>query len=72
LLPFYTLNFFGSSLKISSQTIDLVLIDQQSVGKRSEKHYQREKAMDDYLLACHQILEREPRSDMPCERASII
>jgi hypothetical protein len=55
------------------QTIDLVLIDQQSAGKRSpfDGHFQCEKEMDDHLLAWQQIFEREPHSDTPCkERAS--
>jgi hypothetical protein len=29
----------------------------------SEGHYQCEKEMDDHLLACQQIFEREPQSD---------
>jgi hypothetical protein len=29
-------------------------------------HRQCEKEMDDHLLACQQIFEREPHSDTPC------
>jgi hypothetical protein len=32
----------------------------------SDGHCQCEKEMDDHLLACQQILEREPRSDTHC------
>jgi hypothetical protein len=39
--------------------------------KRGKENSQCEKEMDDHLLACQQILEREPHSDTPCERASI-
>jgi hypothetical protein len=40
----------------------------------SDGHCQREKEMDDHLLACQQILERESHSDSGklCLRASII
>jgi hypothetical protein len=37
----------------------------------SDGRCQCEKEMDDYLLACQQILEREPHSDTPC-RASFL
>jgi hypothetical protein len=55
---------FDSSFYVRS--IDLVLIDQQSVGKKppSDGHCQCEKEMDDHLLASKQILEKEPHSDM--------
>jgi hypothetical protein len=55
-------------------TINLVIIDQQSVGKRSlsDGHCQCGKEMDDRLLAWQQIFEREPHSDSPSKRASII
>jgi hypothetical protein len=44
--------------------MDIVLIDQQNVEKRSpsDGHCQCEKEMDDHLLACQQIFEREPHS----------
>jgi hypothetical protein len=32
----------------------------------SDGHCQCQKAMDDHLLACQIIFEREPRSDKPC------
>jgi hypothetical protein len=32
----------------------------------SDGHYQCAKEMDDHLLACQQILEREPHSDTHC------
>jgi hypothetical protein len=32
----------------------------------SDGHCKCEKEMDDHLLACQQILEREPHSDTPC------
>jgi hypothetical protein len=32
---------------------------------QSDGHYQCEKEMDDHLLACQQIFEKEPRSDTP-------
>jgi hypothetical protein len=32
----------------------------------SDGHCQCEKVMDDHLLACQQILEKEPHSDTPC------
>jgi hypothetical protein len=38
----------------------------------SDGHYQSEKEMDDHLLACQQILEREPHSDTPYYKVSII
>jgi hypothetical protein len=34
----------------------------------SDGHCQCEKEIDDHLLACQQILEREPRSDTPCKK----
>jgi hypothetical protein len=35
-------------------------------GKSSSNgHYQCEKEMDNHLLACQQIFEREPRRDTP-------
>jgi hypothetical protein len=42
------------------ETIDLVLIDQQSGKEKSpsDGHCQCEKEMDDHLLACQQIFEK--------------
>jgi hypothetical protein len=57
------------------ETIDLVLIDQQSVGKRSllsDGHFQCEKEMDDHLTGVLTSFEKEPHSDTRCQRASII
>jgi hypothetical protein len=36
------------------------------VKSPSDGHCQCEKEMDDHLLACQQIPEREPHSDTPC------
>jgi hypothetical protein len=46
----------------------LVLIDQQSVGKRSLDLMDTVNAKEMYeqLLASQQIFEREPHSDSPC------
>jgi hypothetical protein len=53
-----------------SGTIDLVLIDQQRKKEKekspSDGHCQCEKEMDVHLLACQQILEKEPHSDTAC------
>jgi hypothetical protein len=49
--------------------IDLVLIDKQSVGKRSlhlMDSVNAKKKWNDRLLACQQIFEREPHSDTLC------
>jgi hypothetical protein len=62
------------NVQITVYPIDLVSIDQQSVGKRSfhlMDTVNAIKEMVNHLLACQQFFEKEPHSDRPCKRATI-
>jgi hypothetical protein len=62
--------FFIKSIGFHYLNHWLSIIRPKKRGKEkspSDRHYQCQKEMDDYLLACQQILEREPHSDTPCQ-----
>jgi hypothetical protein len=52
------------NINIQFQT-DLVSTRRWKEKSASDGHRQCEKEMEDHLLECQQILEKEPRSDTP-------